>query len=328
MPVIGIETLIYSVADLEECRRYFDDFGLVGAEPASDRAQYNLPDGSKVVLLPQGHPDLPSGGRIEGDGVSEVIWGVDSEEELARLAGGIGADRQLQRAADGTIRFVSDFGVPMGLRLFVKKAVVCAPDPLNAPGHVRRLNAHRKWRVRARPKGIAHVVFAIPDFEAGYRFMLERLGFRLSDAQRGFGWYLRAEGAGNHHNILLLNANAPLPDMDGKLRFHHVNFIVEDIDEIMVGANHMVRQGWEPSHLGLGRHRVDSALFYYLPCPAGGEAEYGADSDQLDDSWVPREWTNPLFGYASFVHNLPPFLMQEPEWDFRYITGIPPREAH
>lgn len=203
---------------------------------------------------------------------------------------------------------------------FRKAPVVSAPDPLNAPNHVGRLNQHRKRRLRARPKTIAHVVFAIPDFEQGYTFMRERLGFRLSDHQEGVGMYLRADGSNNHHSLLLLNASAPFPDMDGKHRFHHANFAVEDVDEVMVGANHMVRAGWEPSHQGLGRHRIDSALFYYIPCPAGGEAEYGADSDYVDDGWVPRHWPKPLFAYAHFVHNLPPFLMDEPEWTFAYIT--------
>ena len=32
-------------------------------------------------------------------------------------------------------------------------------------------------------------------------------------------------------------------------------------------------------------------------------------------------WENdPLFGYAHFVHNLPPFLMKAPEWNVRFIT--------
>lgn len=31
--------------------------------------------------------------------------------------------------------------------------------------------------------------------------------------------------------------NAPVPGMDGRLRFDHANFGVEDIDEIMIGAN-------------------------------------------------------------------------------------------
>jgi hypothetical protein len=68
-------------------------------------------------------------------------------------------------------------------------------------------------------------------------------------------------------------------------------------------------------------------LFYYLPCPAGGEAEYGADADYVDDAWVPRDWIEPLFGYAHFVHNLPPFLMRNPEWKMALLTGIEPKDA-
>lgn len=325
MAIIGIETLLYGVENLAKCADFFDDFGLE-REPSQDEREirFALPEGSRLALRHRDDPALPESSII-GDGVREVIWGTRDAASLENLVDGLSNDRDIQRDDDGTVHFVSDFGVPMGLRVYKKRPVVTAPDPLNSPGNINRFNHHRKWRLRARPKGIAHVVFAVPDYEAGYAFMRDRLNFRLSDSQAGFGKYLRADGSTAHHSLLLLNANAHLPDMDGKLRFHHSNFAVEDIDEIMVGANHMVRQGWEASHLGLGRHRIDSALFYYIPCPAGGEAEYGADSDAVDDSWVPRHWTNPMFGYAHFVSNLPPFLMDEPSWDFHYVTdGKPP----
>uniref|UniRef100_UPI0035CB8826 glyoxalase n=1 Tax=uncultured Sphingomonas sp. TaxID=158754 RepID=UPI0035CB8826 len=329
MAIIGIERLVFAVQDVSESARFFDDFGLErDAVGVDGGVVFLLPEGSRVVLVPHGHAALPVGAKIEGDGVREVIWGVDTQAALDRLTQGVGADRDIDLSDDGCARFLTDFGVPMGLRVFAKRPISCAPDPVNAPGHVARINTHKKWRLRARPKTLAHVVFAIAEFEAGYRFMVERLGFRLSDVQRGFGWYLRADGTNNHHSILLLNASAPLPGMDGRTRFEHANFGVEDVDEIMIGANEMVRKGWQPSHLGLGRHRVDSGLFYYLPCPAGGEAEYGADADYVDDGWVPRDWTNPLFGYAHYVHNLPPFLMNEPDWRFSYITGIEPGDAH
>jgi hypothetical protein len=265
---------------------------------------------------------------MAGIGVREVVWGVDTPESLETLVRGLDVDFEVRRDDDGTAHFVTDFGLPMGLRLFSRKPVVTAPDPVNSPGRINRLNHHRKWRLRALPKVIAHVVFAVPNHEGASTFMMDRLNFRLSDSQRGVGKYLRADGTNSHHSILLLNANAPFPDMDGQLRFHHANFGVEDIDEIMVGANYMVRQGWEKSHLGLGRHRIDSALFYYLPCPAGGEAEYGADADYVDDGWVPREWSEPLFGYAHFVHNLPPFLMRAPAWGVQHVTGIEPGGEH
>lgn len=328
MSIIGIERLVYRVDDVAKSASFFDDFGLCRDETAPDSIPtFLLPEGSRVVIRHLDDPALPST-RMVGAGVCEVVWGVSDLASQERLVSGLQTDRKVDVDADGTARFATDFGVPMALRVFDKKHVVTAPDPQNSPGRINRLNIHRKWRLRALPKGISHVVFNVPDYEAGYVFMRDRLGFRMTDSQRGFGKYLRAPGSNAHHALLLLNANAPLPGQDGKVRFDHTNFAVEDIDEIMVGANYMARRGWEPSHMGLGRHRVDSALFYYIPCPAGGEAEYGADQDAVDDGWVPRDWIDPLFGVAQYVSNIPPFLLEEPEWKFEYITtGHAPHDA-
>ncbi|MEG3179075.1 VOC family protein [Sphingomonas sp. LT1P40] len=327
MAILGIDSLIFGVADVGTCVRYFEDFGLNLVDSAPDHGRFELAEGSSVVIRHRADPALPAT-RMEGDGVREVIWGVDTATALDRLAADLARDCDVRRDADGVVRFMTPFGLPMGLRVFAKRPVLYAPDPVNAPGRVNRLNQHRKWRERARPKVINHVVFAIPGYQDGYHFMRDRLGFRLSDHQVGFGMYLRSDGSNNHHSLLLLNANAPFPGMDGAVRFHHANFGVEDIDEMMTGANHMARKGWEPSEHGLGRHRIDSALFYYLPCPAGGEAEYGADSDYIDDSWVPREWTEPLFAYAHYIHNLPHFLHQSPSWNLRYLTTEAAQTAH
>ena len=317
--ILGIETLIYGVEDLVLSQRFFEDFGLVLESSVGGVAVFRLPDGSSVVLRSLDDPALaPS--SIEGPGVREIIWGVDDELSLGALVENLASDHIVRRDDAGGAYFLPSFGVPMGLRVFRNRPVLSAPEPSNSPGRTVRLNQHRRWRQRAFPKVIAHVVFAMPDFLAGAAFMCDRLGFRLTDEQVGFGMYLRADGNNAHHNFLLLNAGAPLPDMDGKLRFHHANYAVENLDEIMTGANHMARRGWEPSHFGLGRHRVDSALFYYLPSPAGGEAEYGADSDCVDEAWVPRRWPAPLFAYAHWVHDLPPFLRQPPEWRIEYLT--------
>ncbi len=316
MAINGIMTLRYRVGNVATCGRFFDDFGLTRSTSSDLAIAYSLEEGSAIELHGPNSP-IPSG-AIDGDGVHEVVWGVSSAEALARLSDNLARDHDMRPSADGAVRFVPSFGIPMALQVFAKKTVASAPEPVNAPGHVARLNSHRKWRKRARPKVLQHVVFQTPQFEAATAFMRDRLGFRVTDIQDGFGVYLRAPGTINHHNFLLLNANAALPGCDGKTRFHHANFGVEDLDEIMLGANHMQRRGWQPSAIGLGRHRIDSALFYYLPCPAGGEAEYGADSDYVDDNWVPRRWTLPLFGYAHFTHNLPHFLMQAPEWRYEY----------
>lgn len=319
MAIIGIESLIYGVDDVAISTRFFEDFGLPLVARSDDETRFELQEGSSVVIRGINAARV-EGGEIVGTGVQEVILGVDSLAHLEALAAKVAIDRTVRRDADGTAHFIADGGVPLGLRVMTKRAVVTSPDPLNSPGNINRLNRNRRYRRRAIPKVIQHAVFAVQDFEATFRFLKERLDFRISDYQPGYGIYARCDGTNNHHNIFMLNAHLPLPGMDGQTRFHHANFGVEDIDEIMVGANHMARAGWEPSHLGIGRHRTDSALFYYLPCPAGGEAEYGADADAVDDAWVPRYWSSPLFGYAHYVHNLPQFLQEEPKWDVRYLT--------
>lgn len=320
MAINGIRRLVYGVEDFSAAVRFFTDFGLRPAQAGQEDggALFALPNGATVGIFPLGHSALAQG-SIEGPGVREVVWGVDSQQACDALVADLGQDHAVEQVGQ-QMRFCPSFGVPMALEPWSPTPVACAPEASNAPGVVNRLNTHRRWRRQARPKVINHVVFRTAAYEAAASFMRMRLGFRLSDIQKGFGHYLRADGCINHHNILLLNANAPYPGCDGMTRFDHANFGVEDLDELMIGANSMVLKGWPPSQIGLGRHRIDSALFYYLESPAGGEAEYGADGDYIDDSWVPRNFHVPLFAYAHFTHDIPEFLRKSPEWAFSYLT--------
>ena len=68
------------------------------------------------------------------------MWGVDTTKALDELVDGLARELDVNRGDDGVARFVPSFGIPMGLCVFVKTPVVCAPDPLNAPGYIRRLN--------------------------------------------------------------------------------------------------------------------------------------------------------------------------------------------
>jgi catechol 2,3-dioxygenase-like lactoylglutathione lyase family enzyme len=328
LAIIGIESLVYAVDDVFACTKFFDDFGLTLHSKSAVGSTFVLEEGSKVVIRPMSDPSLPDT-VMSGSGVREVIWGVDTAHSLHELAGELRTDREVIEDPDGTVHFKTDCGLPFGLRVFTKRRVITAPDPVNAAGTVNRLNRPRKWRLRARPKVINHVVFNVVDYEKSFAFVRDRLHFRATDFQRGFGIYSRCDGAHQHHNLFFLNAALPFAGFDGKPRFNHANFGVEDIDEIMIGANHMERQGWPKAFLGLGRHRIDSALFLYLPSPTGGDAEYGADADFVDDGWVPRDWVNPLFGYLTFAHNMPSFFSNAPSWDVEYHADFSsPRITH
>lgn len=323
----GIHTVLYGVDDLELCTRYFVDFGLSLLEQSGEHSHFRLDEGSNVILRHVDDPLIPKN-CIVGSGVQEVIWGVDSQESLDRLLKDLRRDRDIRFDEQGVAHCFTDDGFAIGFKVFTKLPVVSAPSPANSPGNINRINQHRKWLVKARPKTIQHVVFQTPDVDRSWAFYRDRLGFKLSDVQKGFGVFGRASGAHDHHNIYFLNANLPFAGpgvwgMDGQYRFDHVNYGVDDVDEVMVGANHMQRQGWPPSVWGLGRHRIASSLFMYLPCPTGGQAEYGADSDHIDDSWIPRVW-NPMFGAFSFVTNIPPFMIDVAPWEYEFAPGYTP----
>ena len=326
MAILGLETIVYCVDDLERSFDFFEDFGLRPYDKDADRTRFKLPDTSNVILQP--HDRFPiAGSKVAGIGVHEIIWGVDTQDDLDRYVARLSMDRSVTRDADGTVHFVADGGLAMGLRLWPSyRMPTTSVDPINSPGNINRLNAHRKWIARAFPKRIMHVVYLVPDPDACRAFLSDRLDFRVSDQQRGVGVYLRCDGTNDHHNIFFFNSNSPMAGFQGGTRFHHVNYVVTDLDEMMVGRNYMSRRGWEKSEWGLGRHRIGSALFHYLPCPAGGEAEYGADGDQLDDNWIPRDW-DASFGFGHWLHDMPDFWSQGHNWDVGFLEGAAPNRG-
>lgn len=305
MAIVGIHTLKYTVADVSRCAAFLEAFGLTSERADDKEATFRLADGTSV-LVQHGDPQAPV----------ETVWGVDSNDHLDRLLLDLSRDREVVRSSDGIHRFRSDCGIALGLAPFARKPVLYCPDSLNAPGRVGRLNQWRKWRMRAAPKALNHVVYGVDDYKLSWDFFRHRMGFRLSDHSRGLGVFLRADGAPEHHSLFLQNCHYHQPGTPG---FLHACFGVEDIDELMAGANHMARLGHE-SKLGLGRHRIASALFYYLENPAGGEIEYGADTDYLDDSWIPREW-DPRFGFIAWTAKLQPFLRDAPEPGVRFLKS-------
>ena len=320
MPIVGIETLVYGVEDLDLCIRFFDDFGLVQHNRTNAMTHYRLDEGSNIILRHLDDPALPDG--FKDKGVKEITWGVDSAESLQMLAERLEMHQPISRTDDGTVRTKTPAGMNIALKVWNRKKVTYAPDPVNAPGHVQRLNVQRKWKTRARPKTITHTVYTVPSPRGEFEWYRDMLNFRMSEEQIGMGFYMRCDGANEHHNLFVIDMNfGPLP---GYPVFHHTNFGVEDIDELMVGTNYMTRRGWSIGTLGSGRHRIASALFSYIESPAGGEAEYGADSDYLDDNWIPREW-NQVFATYSWMHKIPEFLGTDQKWQYRlhpdYVPG-------
>ncbi len=310
MALLGVQSLIYGVDDLDAATRFHDDFGLKAVRQDAAGVDFALEDGGAVLLRRNDDPALPP--RFsKAPGVREVIWGVDTQRALDALETSLASDRAVRRDPDGTLHSSDDNGIAIGFRLFARTPLEVVTSTENAPGEVRRWNAHRRWVRRAEPRCINHVVFGVPDLDRAMAFYTQRLGFRLSDVSRGLGVFMRCDGRHEHHSVFFLKTAFPV--------WHHVAFAVQNVDEVMVGADHMQRRGWA-SDLGVGRHRIGSSVFYYLNNPAGGMSEYSADTDYLTDEWQPRLW-EPRFGNWHWVGKVPDAFMHEPDWDVKIIKA-------
>ena len=319
MSIYEIAETHFGVEDFDKATRYLEDFGVPLVERDGDRfSKFELPNGTVISIRKLGDPALPAS-KLQGPGVHELIWGVHETADLERIRKELSKDMEVMEGDDGVLRFLAPFGVAMGFKVFKSRPVQSTVSPANAPGDVNRMNQWRKWRKRALPKEMEHIVYNVPDVNGALDFMRARLGFRVTDVQHGLGIFLRAPGSIHHHNIAFVDSDIPPLNSVGKVTFNHINLMCDDIDEIMAGKMYLERKGWEKSPIGLGRHRISSGAFCYFPSPLGGDIEYGADIDRIDDSWIPLIWEQ-TFGYILFGHNLPPALAEEePEYAVTFV---------
>lgn len=321
MSILGVESVVFGVSDLAESIRFWTDFGLPLIASDSAHAEFQVASGSRVILLPHGDSRLPSPDPFAGNGVKETVWGVDTAANLDRIAASLATEVAVTRDADGTVHCVCPDGQPIALRVWNKRAVVSEASPVNTPGAFPRFNQHRIWRQKAIPKTINHVVFFSPDYVGSFEFYERHMGFRYADHSKGTGIFARADGAFEHHAIFWVNCDLPIaPD---HFKFMHIAFGCDDIDEVMLGANIMDAKGWKNASMnssgGISRHRISSAIYYYCDIPGkGGEAEYHADTDYIDDNWVPRAWDF-RFGSLLWSNNAPPiFRGDNIPWDMAF----------
>ena len=277
MTITRVERVVYGVTDLDECTRFFADFGLERLEDS----RFGTQTGQVVELRPADDPALPP--ALEpGSTLREIVWGVDTAEALEELAGALAADRDVTHAG-GEVHAVDETGFGVGL-------AVSAPEPWQGerPG-VNRSGAETRWNQpirhpgRVRPIRLCHVAVNIPKDgkEQAVAFYTGRLGFVPSERVRDVGVFLRAPGDSDHHTLLLGHR----ADRAG---VNHTAYEVATVDEVIVGANDMIDQGWHEARR-LGRHTIGSNYFRFILAPCGGRVEFASDMDRVDDSYGPRD---------------------------------------
>ncbi|MDR6980221.1 catechol 2,3-dioxygenase-like lactoylglutathione lyase family enzyme [Streptomyces sp. 3330] len=281
MGIQRIESVTYGIDDLDACLRFFDDFGLFLVERSEEHAVFETLAGQTLHLDTAPNPLLPPPVE-QGPTLREVVWGVDTPEELARLAEAAGRRRAVRESADGVLHTVDLSGFGVGLTLARPKPVTVTPRPANATGAVHRWNTALEPVTRAYPLRMCHVALNIAKAgkDEAVAFYTDVLGFRPTDVVEPMGVFLQAPGDDDQHTMLLCHR----PDRVG---VNHIAYEVPGFDDVIEGGNHMIEKGWREARR-LGRHTVGSNVFRFLHAPCGGRVEYAADMDRVDDTYETR----------------------------------------
>jgi catechol 2,3-dioxygenase-like lactoylglutathione lyase family enzyme len=282
MTVMRVERVVYGVPDLDECARFFEDFGLERLDGDGPGVRFETRTGQVIELRPQNDPELPAPVQ-DGPSLREIVWGVDTADALDEVAGRIAKDRSVAVAGD-EVHAVDETGFGVGLAVSQPRNPALVYPAANRSSAVGRWNQPLRPVERVRPLRLCHVALDIPKpgKEEAVAFYTDRLGFVPTDRPAKVGVFMRAPGDTDHHTLLLCHR----PDRAG---INHCAFEVATIDEVIVGANDMIDKGWHEARR-LGRHTVGSNIFRFVHAPCGGRMEFAADMDRVDDSYGPNDY--------------------------------------
>ena len=148
---------------------------------------------------------------------------------------------------------------------------------VGGPGE--RAAPFRREVKRTHPRRLAHMLMFTRDVTKAMEFYTRVLGMRVSDHSGDGIAFLHGVHGSDHHMVAFGKSNAP--------GFHHLSWDVGSVDEIGVGATHMLGKGYSRGW-GLGRHVLGSNYFHYVRDPWGSYSEYSAGIDfvPVDYDWA------------------------------------------
>jgi catechol 2,3-dioxygenase-like lactoylglutathione lyase family enzyme len=282
MALHGLGSMTLGVPHVDDARAFYREFGLTEMAPGTFASR----DGGEQLHV----VERPVRQLVE------VTLAADDPDDLARIASAAaGHDLDVTNHEDGSISVLEPI-VGICVRAAVRDRIAQSPfetPPMNGPGNTVR-DGDRAPAIfaegTAAPRRLGHVLWGTPDIAASKRFLVDVLGFRLTDESAGIIAFLRCSP--DHHNVGLIGSPVPF--------FHHSSWQVDDLDEIGRGAHHLLSADPTCNVWGLGRHFLGSNLFWYFRDPAGNFAEYFADLDQIgdDDAWIARDWAPDKSLYA------------------------------
>ena len=266
--------------DLDRQEEFLTNFGMVRAERTKTALYMRGSD-------PEHHIHITELGE---PGFIALAFNVDSEEELERAARIDGASpvEEMDEPGGGkrvrltepngyTIEIVH--GMEMLEPLEVSRfALNMGPERLARKGELTRID-----RGPSQVKRIGHAVMMAPDLKKSIAWVRDTLGLVCSDDVYAgeedniilsFNRVDKGKEYVDHHVFLYIHGP--------KAGLNHMAFEVQDIDDVIMGHEH-IRELDRYEHVwGLGRHILGSQVYDYWMDPWGRVHEHWTDSDRLN----------------------------------------------
>ena len=277
---VDVESVRFAAPDLDRMREFLLDFGLSDAEPSGDG-----------VLRMRGTGDGPFlHETILGEpGFRRVSVRVRNADELASLASAEGVSIEDAEGPSGGQRVLMRDPDGFEVEAVAGRARTSKlPDGTTTPWNVlaRRERQRQPKRLASGAAHVArlgHVVLGVSDMAKTWAWWQSRFGLLVSDEVRApngdvaalFIRCNRGAEPSDHHTLNFASVPGVAP------KFHHAAFEVADLDDLMVGSQHLVAKGYRHDW-GIGRHILGSQVFDYWRDPWGHRIEHWTDGDQFD----------------------------------------------
>ncbi len=164
MNIVGLDSLVYGVDDVDAATRFHEDWGLETVECGSRGADFALADGTTVHVRRADDPGLPPARihweHLGASTVREVVWGVDGPATLAAIAAELATDREVGADDDGTIHGSDELGAAIAFRVSRRVPMSLDLPATNTVGSNPRRNSPAEGAARraARPRRLGHLV--------------------------------------------------------------------------------------------------------------------------------------------------------------------------
>jgi catechol 2,3-dioxygenase-like lactoylglutathione lyase family enzyme len=263
----SLDRFVFTVPDLDEAQRFYSEFGLDARR-----------DGQRLDLYTHGHPHR-WGSIFAAPGPKKLqylrfgVYAEDFEPLVQRIERAGGPRVVRHPLGDDGGAWTRD---PDGNVVQVVPAAKVSPEEPGSqalpPAHPAGRGAApgRSGAGRVHPQRLSHVLLFSSDVARSVRFYSDALGLRLSDRSGDVVAFMHGAHASDHHMLAFAKSGGP--------GLHHSSWVVESIDQIGLGMQHMADCGYVRSW-GVGRHVIGSNYFCYVQDPWGSFAEYSHDID-------------------------------------------------